>query len=153
MTHQDNSYNQASRQLGQYLSEKGMRASMERQIILQLFCSGKKRWTVAELTEEAEKEHICRATVYNAIRVLSDAKIIRVCTHAGINRTTEYELNETGQNRIRMICTKCNRQNELKDTSIARMVGEKKYSNFVMNRFELVVYGECKVCRKKRTAK
>ncbi len=153
MTHQESGYKQASRRLGQYIAAHGMRVSMERQILLRMFCTGRRKWTVAELVSQAEKEHICRATVYNALRVLTEAEIIRVCSPAGASRKTEYELNETGQNRIRMICTKCGRQTELKDTGIARLVGEKKYSNFVMSRFELTVYGECKVCRKMKATK
>lgn len=153
MTHQETIYKPASRRLGQYISAHGMRVSMERQTLLRMFCSGRKKWTVAELIDEAEKEHICRATVYNALRVLTDAEVIRISSPAGAGSKTEYELNETGQNRIRMVCTKCGRQTELKDTGIARMVGEKRYSNFVMNRFDLTVYGECKVCRKKKATK
>lgn len=153
MTHQEIGYKLASHRLGQYITLHGMRVSMERQTLLRMFCSGRKKWAVAELVSEAEKEHICRATVYNALRVLTDAEIIRICSPAGTSRKTEYELCETGLNRIRMVCTKCGRQTELKDTGIARMVGEKKYRNFVMSRFDLTVYGECKVCRKKKATK
>ncbi|MBR1516055.1 MAG: transcriptional repressor [Paludibacteraceae bacterium] len=150
MTHSENTYQQSSRRLGQYLSRKGMRASVERQAVLRLFCSGKRSWTMAELIAEAEEEHICRATVYNAVRVLTEAEIVEIRKPAGIHQTPEYALNETGQNHIRMICTRCKRETELKDTGITRMVSEKKYRNFVMSRFELTVYGECKVCRKKQ---
>ena len=55
MTHQENTYKQFSRQLGQYLAGKGMRVSVERQTLLQFFCSEKRCWTMAELIEEAEK--------------------------------------------------------------------------------------------------
>ena len=150
MTHQDAAYRNASRRLGQYLDEKGMRVSVERQTVLQFFCSDKRRWTTAELVEEAGKKHICRATVYNALRVLTESETIRITKPAGIHRHLVYELNEAGQNRIQMVCTRCNRQVDLKDTGITRLVSEKKYNNFVMRRFELVVYGECKVCRRKR---
>lgn len=151
MTHQETAYRHASRRLGQYIAQNGMRTSVERQKVMQFFCSGKKQWTVAELVEEAEKTHICRATVYNALKVLLDAEIVRVKQPAGTGRTQVYELCEAGQNSIRMVCTRCGRQTEMKDTGIARMVSGKKYSNFVMKRFELTVYGECKVCRKKKT--
>ena len=151
MTHQENTYKQFSRQLGQYLAKKGMRVSVERQTLLQFFCSEKRCWTMAELIEEAEKVHICRATVYNALKVLTDAEIVGIRRPGGIHQTPVYELNETGQNHIRMICTKCKRQVELKDTWIARLVSDKKYRNFIMSRFDLTVYGECKICRKKKS--
>ena len=150
MTHTENTYSQSLRRLGQYLARKGMRASVERQTLLRFFCSGKRSWTMAELIEEGGKEHICRATVYNAVRVLTEAEIVGIRKPGGIHQTPVYELNETGQNHIRMICTRCKRETELKDTGITRMVNEKKYRNFVMRRFELTVYGECKVCRKKQ---
>ena len=105
---------------------------------------------MAELIAEAEEEQICRATVYNAVRVLTEAEIVEIRKPSGIHQTPEYALNETGQNHIRIICTRCKRETELKDTGITRMVSEKKYRNFVMSRFELTFYGECKVCRKKQ---
>ncbi|MCR4663940.1 MAG: transcriptional repressor [Paludibacteraceae bacterium] len=151
MTHQENTYIQASRQLNRYLAEKGMRTSMERMAVLQLFCSDKKYWTSRELIDEAEKKHICRATVYNALNLLIEAQLIRTRQSAGINQTPIYELTENQHNHIQIICNKCHRQMVLKDTGIARMISDKKYNNFLPKHFELTIYGECKVCRRKQT--
>ncbi len=52
MMHQENTYKQFSRQLGQYLAKKGMRVSVERQTLLQFFCSEKRCWTMAELIDD-----------------------------------------------------------------------------------------------------
>ncbi len=149
MTH-DNLYIEANRRLNRYLTDKGKRRSMERNTILRLFCGEKKRWSANELVEVAAEQQISRATVYNALQTLVEAQVVRPIYGAYNTRQTIYELNHTQHNQLQIVCTKCHRITEVKDNVLAEMVSKKKYTNFRFSHFVMNIYGECKVCRKKR---
>lgn len=150
MTH-DNLYKQVARQLSDYLLTKGKRLSVERQKVLQYFCGDRHQWTAVQLVERAVEDNISRATVYNVLRLLEQAQVVRFVRQSENSKTVVYELNVAQHNSLQMVCTRCQRIVELKDAAIADLVSQKKYANFRMNSFVLTVYGECKVCRKKKS--
>ena len=63
---------------------------------------------------------------------------------------TEYELIVLPRPRMQVVCLKCGRVTDIQDKAIERLVEERKYTNFEMQRFSLFIYGECRTCRRRR---
>jgi Fe2+ or Zn2+ uptake regulation protein len=61
----------------------------------------------------------------------------------------EYELTIGNSVHIQKMCLKCGRVTDFTDQAISRFIKEKRFSNFNLNHFSLVLYGECKTCRGK----
>ena len=64
---------------------------------------------------------------------------------------TEYEVITGEHHRMEIICQKCGRVAEIQDKAIARLIKERKYSNFTLQHYSLFVYGECKICRRHKS--
>ena len=54
---------------------------------------------------------------------------------------TEYEVVTSNQHRMQIICQKCGRVSDIQDKAIARLIKERKYSNFTLQHFSLFIYG------------
>jgi Fe2+ or Zn2+ uptake regulation protein len=67
---------------------------------------------------------------------------------------TEYELIASRSSmRMQVVCTKCGRVQDIQDKAIAHLLQERKYSNFTMQYASVFVYGECKICRRRKDKK
>lgn len=94
-------------------------------------------------------EHISTGSVYNALNLFVDAEIVRVYDRGYGQTVTEYELNTAAsRSHMQLICRKCGRRANFYDKAIMRLIAERKYPNFNMQNYTLVVYGECKICRR-----
>mgnify|MGYP002513039413 CR=1 FL=1 len=141
-------FKEATNTLYAYLNEHHMRHTAERIFILEAICR-LKSFTVDELREQLTEMNISRATVYNTLTILEKAEIIhRVEKEFGI-RATQYELILHNESSVQIICERCGRISEVKDSTISRMLEDKKFTNFTPERFSLYIYGHCKVCRRK----
>lgn len=136
--------------LDAYLDEHRMRHTSERIFILEAICR-LKSFNVDELRAALTDMTISRATVYNTLTVLEEAKIIRRLDKEFGVRATQYELIQYGESSVQIICTRCGRMSKVKDTTIHRMLSDKRWSNFEPQHFSLYVYGKCKVCRNKKS--
>ena len=136
--------------LDAYLNEHRMRHTSERIFILEAICR-LKSFNVDELRAALTDMTISRATVYNTLTVLEEAKIIRRLDKEFGVRATQYELIQYGESSVQVICTRCGRMSKVKDTTIHRMLSDKRWSNFEPQHFSLYVYGKCKVCRNKKS--
>lgn len=140
----------ATERLNAYAQEHGLRRTQERETILaqvcalQCFSAEQLRMALTELT-------ISRATIYNALTLFEKAGIIhRLDREFGV-RAGQYEVVQEGTSNIRVICRRCGRVSEVKDPTINRMLADKRFTNFVPERFSLYIYGACKACRRKPT--
>lgn len=142
-------YEQASGQLVSYLHANGLRNTQERLVLLQQICSYSGRFTAEQLEADILAErHISLATVYNALTLFRKCHIIRKLTSKQDARTSEYELVYGSDNTLRFVCSRCGREIDFKSRPIETILKEKKFSNFTMNHFALMVYGTCKRCRR-----
>ena len=134
--------------LANYLVEHQLRHTPERYTILAKICE-LQRFTIDELRSKLTDITISRATVYNTLSLLEDARLIqKLDTEFGV-RTTQYELVHASDSSVQVICQRCGRVSTVRDTTISRMLADKKWSNFVPHHFSLYVFGHCKVCRRK----
>jgi Fe2+ or Zn2+ uptake regulation protein len=143
-------FKEATNTLYAYLNKHHMRHTAERIFILEAICR-LKSFTVDELREQLTEMNISRATVYNTLTILEKAEIIhRVEKEFGI-RATQYELILHNESSVQIICTRCGRVSKVKDTTIQRMLSDKRWTNFCPQHFALYIYGKCKICRNKKT--
>ena len=143
------SYNAAQERLDRYVREQEKRPSRVRNMVLAQVCQLSQPFTAEQLIKACEQDLISVGTVYNALNLFVDAGIVRAITRQRGKAATEYELITGSASRFLMICKKCGRTVELSDKAIARLIKERKYSNFNIQHFSLFVYGECKICRKR----
>ena len=141
-------YRKAYEQLCSYMDEHGMRHTAERFSILTAGCN-LQRFTVDDLRYSLTGITISRATVYNTLELMEKAGIIRHIEKEYGVRAGQYELTCIKTSSVQIICQRCERISEVKDSTISRMLEDKKFTNFLPERFSLYIYGHCKVCRKK----
>ena len=107
------------------------------------------RFTIEELRLGLTELSISRATIYNTLSLLEDARLVQKLDKEFGVRTAQYEWVQNSESSVHVVCTKCGRVSEVKDSTISRMLADKRWSNFIPHHFSLYVFGQCKVCRKK----
>ena len=148
-TKKDDIYKLAYDRLCDYINKYQLRHTAERLTILSSVCT-LQRFTVDELRETLTGITISRATVYNALSTMEKAGIVHKLEKDFGRRSTQYEIVFTRTSAVKIICHKCGRISEVKDSTIQRMLQDKNFTNFVQERFSLYIYGHCKVCRRKQ---
>ena len=125
-----------------------LRPSVVRNTILALACSLHQPFTAAQLVEACTAERISEATVYNALSLFVKAELIRGIQRQFDHIQTEYEIMTDSTKRLQYVCRRCGRVVDFSDKMISQMIENRKYPNFRIKQYSLVVYGECKICRK-----
>ena len=144
----ENILQQGEQQLRSYLTEHGMKHTPERYSIMATACR-LQHFTIDELRASLTELSISRATIYNTLSLLEDARLVQKLDKEFGVRTAQYEWVQNSDSSVQMICTKCGRVSPVKDSTISRMLADKRWSNFVPQRFSLYMFGQCKVCRRK----
>ena len=142
-------YHSAQERLNDYLKEKGLRPSVVRDYVLEQACELPQPFTARQLETVCKGERISVGTVYNSLNVFVDAGILHVIERQRGRTAMEYELVPNAVTHMQYICQNCGRTVEFNDKAIARLIRERKYTNFNVQHFTLLVYGECKICRTK----
>lgn len=145
-------YEQLQEQLDEYILSHNMRPSKVRDMVLRAACQLPQPFTADDLAKKCTEERISVGTVYNVLNLLILAQILHAIQRQRGKAATEYELVRESSAHMQVVCPKCGRISEFTEPSIIRLVHERRYSNFIAKYFTLVVYGECRVCRKKQRA-
>ena len=140
----------AQEKLVRFLHEHEKRPSKVRNIVLSLACALPQPFTAEQLQRACETERISVGTIYNSLNTFVDAQILRATARQRGKAATEYELITGSSNRLQIVCKKCGRVTDITDKAITTLVQNRKYSNFNMQHFSLFIYGECRICRKKK---
>lgn len=143
----------AYEQLHQYIVANNLRHSALRTEILQEACQLPQPFTEEQLEQACEPLHVSRATVFNALNTFVLARILHADSRHQGQEHTLYEVIVGGAMHMEIVCKQCGRVTELRDKAIVKMIKEKHYSNFELQHFTLLVYGECKVCRTQQLQK
>ncbi len=144
----DDIYRRAAERLHAYSEEQGLRRTREREVILSQVCA-LRCFSAEQLQLGLTELTISRATIYNTLTLFEKAGIIhRLSKEFGV-RAGQYEVVQAGASSIQIICQRCGRVSDVKDSTINRMMADKRFANFNPTRFSLYVYGTCKVCRRK----
>lgn len=146
-------YKMAQEKLDAYIHENGKRFSPVRNMILEQVCALPQPFTAEQLQEACAGERISQASIYNALQLFLKLHIISATKRQQGQSVTEYELTTVNTIRMQQLCCRCGRVTEIRDQAITRLLRERAYQNFKMQRFTLLVYGECRKCRKSETDK
>lgn len=142
---------QSSRQrLEAFLQKQNMVLTQEREVILRAVCELKQPFETDELVDAIKESRITRATVYNALPLLTESGVLYCSSRQAGRRKAQYELRMGTHNVMQIICRRCGRVSDFREVAIENIAKQRKYSNFVMERFSMVVYGVCKTCRRRQ---
>lgn len=145
----EHTFQHASELFHAYLDEHCLRHTPERFSILKTICT-LQRFSIDELRTALTELTISRATIYNTLSLLEDARLVQKLDKEFGVRSTQYELVQASESSVQIVCQRCGRVSTIKDSTISRMLADKRWPNFVPQHFSLYMFGVCKVCRKKR---
>jgi Fur family ferric uptake transcriptional regulator len=134
----------------QYLKNRGMLHSKQREEILDIFLKTEKHLTIDDLYELVRKKHpkIGLATVYRAMRVICDAGLAREADFGDGVKRFEHEYQH--QHHDHLVCLKCGRVIEVLSPKIEHLQERlAKKHNFTPVRHRMVIFGTCRECKRK----
>ena len=134
----------------QYLKNKGMLVSRQREQILDIFLKMEKHPSIDELYEQVRKKNsgIGLATVYRAMRVICDAGLARQVDFGDGVRRFEHEYRH--EHHDHLVCTKCGRVIEVLSPEIEKLQESlAKKHNFALVSHKMKIFGICKNCKRK----
>ena len=146
----ENVKNTVRRILDNYLETNHRRKTSERYAILDTVYSMGGHFTLEQL--EAclieRKFFVCRATLYNTLRLFIELRLIM--RHHLLDGT-RYEACYANSNHCHQICTVCGKVTEIHVPNIARAVENVHLKRFRKDGFSLYIYGVCSSCQGKIT--
>ncbi len=132
--------------LTEYLQTNGHRKTPERYAILDMIYSIKGHFALDQwyhrMAEEGEFR-VSRATLYNTIILLIDAKL--VIKHQ-FGTTSQYERAYKNKTHHHMICTVCGKVTEFEDENLKLAIANTKLKKFTATHYSLYIYGICSRC-------
>jgi Fur family ferric uptake transcriptional regulator len=131
-----------------FLSRKGLRATPQRELILNEFLVREQHVSAEELYDIVKQRDrtIGQATVYRVLKLLCEAGLAREVDFGdGVMR---YEHEFGHEHHDHLICTKCGKTLEVVDPAIEtlqRALAERY--GFILSNHEMYLYGVCENCR------
>ncbi len=134
----------------QYLKDKGIRNSEQREHIVDIFLKTEKHLTIADLYELTRKKHrnIGYATVYRTMKLISGAGLAEEVDFG--DGVMHFEHKYGHEHHDHLICLKCGRFIEAMKPKIERL--QEKLSrehDFTPTSHKLQIFGICKECKLK----
>lgn len=134
--------------LGQYLKNKGMLSSKQREQILDVFLKTEKHPTIDDLYHLVRKKNskIGLATVYRAMKVICDAGLAREADFGDGFRRFEHKYQR--QHHDHLVCLKCGTVIEVTSLEIEKLQDKLAKSNkFTPLKHRMQIFGTCSKCR------
>ena len=131
-----------------YIKEKGLRNTRQREEILDAFFSAEKHITVEKLFSEIRTKNpdIGYATVHRNLVLLRECGLAEEIKIG--KQKARYEIKFGQKHHDHLICLKCGRFIEVNDSKIERLQDKLAAVNdFIPVRHKLEIYGICKECR------
>jgi Fur family ferric uptake transcriptional regulator len=131
----------------QFIAEKQLRHSNQRQWILTVFLRIEKHMTIDELLREVKAIHpeVGSATVYRTLRLLCECGLCRELRFD--NGPARYEHLYGHEHHDHLICTQCGTSVEIISPEIEHLQEELiKQHGFIPQRHRMELYGVCNEC-------
>jgi Fur family ferric uptake transcriptional regulator len=135
--------------LGQYLRNRGLKITQQRQDIAQTFLQSGRHLSADELHQKVRGEHpqVGLATIYRTLKLLVEAGLASQREFG--DGITRYEPLTSDQHHDHLICINCGAIIEFENKKIEdlqnEVAGRKK---FTVLRHKLELYGYCDRCRR-----
>ncbi len=141
----------------EYLESNGHRKTPERFAILDTIYSINGHFDIDMLyglMANQENFRVSRATLYNTIILLMDAKL--VIKHL-FGNSSQYEKSFNIETHHHLICTQCGKVKEVQNEELKDAIANTRLNRFQMSHYSLYIYGICSRClwakRRKKTNK
>ena len=130
-----------------FLAEKKYRKTPERFAILEKVYSYDGFFDAEMIFEGLQHEYrVSRATVYNTLEILSEAKLI--VSHLFDNTKVNYEKCFVKKSHHFLICSGCGKMKEFSDKQISAAIQVKNFKGFEISYYTLTLYGLCNKCKR-----
>jgi Fur family ferric uptake transcriptional regulator len=143
--------NNATEQLSEFLADKGLKSTRQRNRILSVFVSAGRHLSAEELTLLVKKTDagIGYATVYRTMKLLAGAGLAHERRFE--DGVTRFEYDAAQGHHDHLICTGCGKIIEFENEQIeALQQNVAKKNRFLVQSHKLELYGLCSDCRGKR---
>ena len=140
----------ARRQLASWIAERGLKATRQRDVIVDAFFSEPGHLSVEELVDKARRRDpsIGAATVYRTMKILAEAGLASVRHFEG--GQTRYEAALDRHHHDHLICTSCHNIFEFENERIEELQESVAAEHgFTVTHHKLELYGLCKNCRQR----
>lgn len=138
------------RTLRAYLDQHGLRASRQRDVIVEAFFGAGTHITVDDLLQRARAvdPKVSQATVYRTVRLLTDCGLAEA--RHFIDGQTRYEPSDLqGTHHDHLICTVCGTVVEFVEPRIEKLQEATAAAHgFVLSAHKMELYGLCRKCAK-----
>ncbi|MFA5072750.1 MAG: Fur family transcriptional regulator [Nitrospirota bacterium] len=142
--------NKPQKQLSQFLAGQGLRLTVQRERILEVFLKAKKHVSAEDLYAQLRKTDpgIGYATIYRTLKLLAEAGLAEERRfHDGFTR---FEYKESDIHHDHLICTRCGSIMEFENERIEALQHDvAKKRGFQVASHKLELYGLCNDCLKK----
>lgn len=137
----------------EYLKNKKLRHTAERDAIFAKICETRCLFTLDTIWKQLEDNnfHVSRASIYNTIELLLDAKI--VVRHQFTSTIIQYELKCVAEQYHYVICTSCGAVRMIENEKINNHFSGYKIPRFTSEYYTLYFYGICSKCKYKQIRK
>ena len=135
-----------------FLSQKGLKATLQRSLILDAFLDLDRPAHIDELYLILRSKHsnVGHATVYRALKLFAESGVAREI-HFG-DGVTRYEQARQGQRHDYLVCSDCGTVTEFENSSIERRQVEiAKNLGFMIESLKIELRGVCNRCSKQPT--
>jgi Fur family ferric uptake transcriptional regulator len=135
----------------EYLKTHNLRHTAERDAIFSAVSQTTDPFTPEMILQQLEDAnfHVSRASVYNTIELLLDAKIVE--RHQFTSAIVQYELQCISENYSHVICTVCNTISKIGNEKLNSYISNIKIPKFTIDHYSLYFYGICSKCKYRQT--
>lgn len=133
----------------EFIKQKGMRLTSQREVIVKMFLAKKGHLCVDELYYALRKKYprIGYVTVYRTLKLLKEAKMVSEVNFIGKRKRFEQKLGHP--HHAHLICQTCGKVIEFMDPALEKRQEElcKKYK--FSNEKSMKIFGVCEPCQRK----